>query len=123
MNQSMRPPTFTAIMPYNATSTALRRHSCSTPQSPELKPCRLECLKRCLVQFTWATLVQDQRKEGNMFAASENTSYSITHRGIEFLEAYWKLEGLLKFLGQRRRLRVAPKKSKPRSFCIPSRIL
>jgi len=36
-----------------------------------------------------------------MFAAGENTSYSITHRGIEFLEAYWKLEGLLKFLGEK----------------------
>ena len=31
----------------------------------------------------------------------EDTSYSITHRGIEFLEAYWKLEGFLKFLGER----------------------
>jgi predicted transcriptional regulator len=30
----------------------------------------------------------------------EDTSYSITHRGMEFLEAYWKLAGFLKFLGE-----------------------
>jgi predicted transcriptional regulator len=32
----------------------------------------------------------------------EETSYSITHRGLEFLEAYWKLDGFLKFLGQKK---------------------
>ncbi|OLD05506.1 MAG: hypothetical protein AUF79_19730 [Crenarchaeota archaeon 13_1_20CM_2_51_8] len=26
------------------------------------------------------------------------TSYSITHRGLEFLDAYWKLDSFLKFL-------------------------
>ena len=31
----------------------------------------------------------------------EDTSFSITHRGMEFLEAYWKLEGFLKFLGEK----------------------
>jgi predicted transcriptional regulator len=31
----------------------------------------------------------------------ETSSYSITHRGLEFLEAYWKLVGFLKFLGDR----------------------
>jgi predicted transcriptional regulator len=31
----------------------------------------------------------------------EDTSYSITHRGMEFLEAYWKLAGFLKFLGEK----------------------
>jgi len=28
----------------------------------------------------------------------EETSYSITHRGLEFLDAYWKLDSFLKFL-------------------------
>ena len=32
----------------------------------------------------------------------EETSYSITHRGLEFLDAYWKLDGFLKFLGQKK---------------------
>jgi predicted transcriptional regulator len=31
----------------------------------------------------------------------EETCYSITHRGLEFLDAYWKLDGFLKFLGQK----------------------
>ncbi len=31
----------------------------------------------------------------------EETSYSITHRGLEFLDAYWKLDGFLKFLSQK----------------------
>ena len=31
----------------------------------------------------------------------EDTSYSITHRGMEFLDAYWKLESFLKFLGEK----------------------
>jgi len=31
----------------------------------------------------------------------EETSYSITHRGLEFLDAYWKLDGFLKFLGEK----------------------
>jgi predicted transcriptional regulator len=34
----------------------------------------------------------------------EDTSYSITHRGLEFLEAYWKLASFLKFLGQKTEL-------------------
>jgi predicted transcriptional regulator len=34
----------------------------------------------------------------------EDTSYSITHRGLEFLEAYWKLAGFLKFLGEKTEL-------------------
>ena len=33
--------------------------------------------------------------------AAEDMSYSITHRGLDFLEAYWKLEGFLKFLGEK----------------------
>jgi predicted transcriptional regulator len=33
----------------------------------------------------------------------EETSYSITHRGLEFLDAYWKLDGFLKFLGEKNR--------------------
>ena len=28
----------------------------------------------------------------------EETSYSLTHRGLEFLDAYWKLDGFFKFL-------------------------
>lgn len=32
----------------------------------------------------------------------EETSYSITHRGLEFLDAYWKLDGFLKFLGEKK---------------------
>ena len=35
--------------------------------------------------------------------AEEETSYSITHRGIEFLDAYWKLYGFLQFLGEKER--------------------
>jgi predicted transcriptional regulator len=31
----------------------------------------------------------------------EDTMYSITHRGLEFLEAYWKLASFLKFLGEK----------------------
>ncbi len=31
----------------------------------------------------------------------EETSYSITHRGLEFLDAYWKLDGFLRFLGSK----------------------
>jgi len=31
----------------------------------------------------------------------DTSSYSITHRGLEFLEAYWKLAGFLKFLGEK----------------------
>ena len=31
----------------------------------------------------------------------ETSSYSITHRGLEFLDAYWKLDGFLKFLGEK----------------------
>ncbi len=34
----------------------------------------------------------------------EETSYSITHRGLEFLDAYWKLDGFLKFLGEKREM-------------------
>lgn len=33
--------------------------------------------------------------------AEDETSYSITHRGLEFLDAYWKLDGFLKFLGEK----------------------
>ena len=32
----------------------------------------------------------------------EETSYSITHRGLEFLDAYWKMDGFLKFLGEKK---------------------
>ena len=32
----------------------------------------------------------------------EETSYSITHRGLEFLDAYWKLAGFLKFLDEKK---------------------
>ena len=32
----------------------------------------------------------------------EETSYAITHRGLEFLEAYWKLDGFLRFLGEKK---------------------
>ncbi len=32
----------------------------------------------------------------------EETSYSITHRGLEFLDSYWKLAGFLKFLDEKR---------------------
>ena len=31
----------------------------------------------------------------------EETSYSITHRGLEFLDAYWMLAGFLKFLDEK----------------------
>ena len=31
----------------------------------------------------------------------EETSYSITHRGLEFLEAYWRLDSFMKFLDQK----------------------
>ncbi len=31
----------------------------------------------------------------------DETSYSITYRGLEFLEAYWKLAGFLKFLEEK----------------------
>ncbi len=31
----------------------------------------------------------------------EETAYSITHRGLEFLDAYWKLDSFLKFLGEK----------------------
>ncbi len=34
--------------------------------------------------------------------AGEETCYSITHRGLEFLDAYWKLDSFLKFLGEAR---------------------
>ncbi len=34
--------------------------------------------------------------------SGEETSYSIAHRGIEFLAAYWKLEGFLRFLGEKK---------------------
>ena len=34
----------------------------------------------------------------------EETSYSITHRGLEFLDAYWKLAGFLEFLEEKRPL-------------------
>ena len=30
----------------------------------------------------------------------EETGYSITHRGLEFLDAYWKLKGFLDFIGE-----------------------
>jgi predicted transcriptional regulator len=33
--------------------------------------------------------------------AGEETAYSITHRGLEFLDAYWKLDSFLKFLGEK----------------------
>ena len=29
----------------------------------------------------------------------EDSGYSITHRGLEFLDAYWKLKGFLDFIG------------------------
>ena len=29
----------------------------------------------------------------------EESGYSITHRGLEFLDAYWKLKGFLDFIG------------------------
>ena len=32
----------------------------------------------------------------------EETSYSITHRGLEFLDAYWRLAGFLKFLDEKK---------------------
>ena len=32
----------------------------------------------------------------------EETSYSITHRGLEFLDSYWKLEGFLRFLDEKK---------------------
>ena len=32
----------------------------------------------------------------------EETSYSITRRGLEFLDAYWKLSGFLKFLEEKK---------------------
>ncbi len=31
----------------------------------------------------------------------EETSYSITHRGLEFLDAYWKLDSFMKFLNEK----------------------
>ncbi len=34
--------------------------------------------------------------------SGEETSYSITHRGLEFLDAYWRLDSFLKFLGERK---------------------
>ncbi len=30
----------------------------------------------------------------------EDAGYSITHRGLEFLDAYWKLKGFLDFVGE-----------------------
>ncbi len=30
----------------------------------------------------------------------EETGYSISHRGLEFLDAYWKLKGFLDFVGE-----------------------
>jgi len=32
----------------------------------------------------------------------EKTTYSLTHRGLEFLDAYWKLDGFFKFLERER---------------------
>ncbi len=32
----------------------------------------------------------------------EETSYSITRRGMEFLDAYWKLAGFLTFLDEKK---------------------
>jgi predicted transcriptional regulator len=29
----------------------------------------------------------------------EESGYSITHRGLDFLDAYWKLKGFLDFIG------------------------
>src|SRR5436309_16032551 len=29
-----------------------------------------------------------------------DSGYSITHRGLEFLDAYWKLQGFLDFIGR-----------------------
>ena len=34
--------------------------------------------------------------------SGEEVSYSITHRGLEFLDAYWKLAGFLKFLEEKK---------------------
>lgn len=31
----------------------------------------------------------------------EETSYSITHRGLEFLDAYWRLDSFMKFLDEK----------------------
>ncbi len=33
-----------------------------------------------------------------MVREGEETSYVITHRGLEFLDAYWKLESFMKFV-------------------------
>lgn len=30
----------------------------------------------------------------------DESGYSITHRGLEFLDAYWKLKGFLDFIGE-----------------------
>jgi len=30
----------------------------------------------------------------------EEQGYGITHRGLEFLDAYWKLKGFLDFIGE-----------------------
>lgn len=40
----------------------------------------------------------------------EETSYSISHRGLEFLDAYWKLAGFLKFLEDESRLSEGERK-------------
>jgi predicted transcriptional regulator len=37
----------------------------------------------------------------NVRTPEDETSYSITHRGLEFLSAYWKLDGFLRFLGEK----------------------
>ncbi len=43
-----------------------------------------------------------------ILTTEEDTSYSITHRGLEFLEAYWKLESFMKFLGEKKPIIESP---------------
>ncbi len=48
--------------------------------------------KKYLLNLSSSGLVGVQGQEG--------TGYSITHRGLEFLDAYWRLKGFLDFVGE-----------------------
>ncbi len=50
--------------------------------------------KKYLVDLSSSGLVRSQT--GN------EAGHSITHRGLEFLDAYWKLKGFLDFVGEDR---------------------
>jgi predicted transcriptional regulator len=35
-----------------------------------------------------------------LLQTGDESGYGITHRGLEFLDAYWKLKGFLDFIGE-----------------------